>query len=359
MQKTNISRVLRLIILLSFICILSAQKKDYILIDYFSKEYKIPFNYTPVDQTIKERKIKNVKIKEEVSFGGENDTSIFLAIGVKPDKDGNIYVMDQTDSKVKKFSSKGKFIRSYGAKGSGPSELEYLYRFDVSKDGKTLLRLGSYDHKVCYHYNNEIKDNKLKMNGGEICLINDEYILFSYQGLNFIKYDRNGNELLTYKSPLNLEKNKHLKNFMTSVDGRIFPFGTDLIYIPLYYNHIVVYDDKGKIKFSRRTIDKQSNIPPIKIEKIKEFTAALAPDPEFYINYFAGINGDKIWIFSSPGTKKEKKEIIDFYSAKDGSYLYSYAVEGLKSISHLYLSGSKLYVIESHMKIKVYNIFNY
>lgn len=41
------------------------------------------------------------------------------------DSKGNVYILDTGNFKIKKFSSEGKFIKSFGNKGQGPGEFQY------------------------------------------------------------------------------------------------------------------------------------------------------------------------------------------------------------------------------------------
>ncbi len=63
-------------------------------------------------------------IKEiEISSGKSKEETLLKIVDVTADRKGNIFVLDQGDNRIKKFSSDGHFIKSGGGKGEGPGEL--------------------------------------------------------------------------------------------------------------------------------------------------------------------------------------------------------------------------------------------
>ncbi|PIE79165.1 MAG: hypothetical protein CSA15_04220, partial [Candidatus Delongbacteria bacterium] len=52
------------------------------------------------------------------------EKSFFTPLAFDVDPEGNIYILDYRQRKVKKFNSKGKFVKSFGGKGSGPGEFK-------------------------------------------------------------------------------------------------------------------------------------------------------------------------------------------------------------------------------------------
>ncbi len=82
---------------------------------------------------------QNLNPKLAFSIKGENEStdnlSSFSAItDLEVDKQGNIYLLDQKSSTIKKFSSKGKFLMSFGGKGNGPGEFQAAYDFALLED---------------------------------------------------------------------------------------------------------------------------------------------------------------------------------------------------------------------------------
>jgi len=69
--------------------------------------------------------------KEEYMFSQVRDIAVDTA--------GNIYVLDNKESNVKKFSSNGKFLKSIGKKGQGPGEMQQPSSCSISPRNEILI----------------------------------------------------------------------------------------------------------------------------------------------------------------------------------------------------------------------------
>ncbi|PIE77670.1 MAG: hypothetical protein CSA15_11655 [Candidatus Delongbacteria bacterium] len=74
------------------------------------------------------KKILNISLKKEYVINDsdlEDDKKVFRPKELTVDNNGNLYVLDYFDMKIKKFDSKGSFLKEFGGKGSGPGQLLY------------------------------------------------------------------------------------------------------------------------------------------------------------------------------------------------------------------------------------------
>jgi len=84
---------------------------------------------------------KTVTFVEDLSISGEDkDGNIIL---FEPwlslvDDNENIYIIELKDQVIRVFGSDGKYIKTIGAKGSGPGEFQSLAYLAVTKDGKLV-----------------------------------------------------------------------------------------------------------------------------------------------------------------------------------------------------------------------------
>ncbi|MCH7783482.1 6-bladed beta-propeller, partial [candidate division KSB1 bacterium] len=72
------------------------------------------------------------------------------------DSDENIYVLDGGNLRIQKFDTNGKFLSSFGRKGWGPAEFEYIERFDIAKNGD--LYVGDRNKRLMIVINQDGKE---------------------------------------------------------------------------------------------------------------------------------------------------------------------------------------------------------
>jgi len=77
----------------------------------------------------------------EIGFNNNASPEYFFKYPYKArvDKDGNLYLYDYGRREIKKFSSNGKFIKSYGRFGSGPGEFKHIKVMEVDSKNNLLV----------------------------------------------------------------------------------------------------------------------------------------------------------------------------------------------------------------------------
>ena len=88
---------------------------------------------------------KTVTFVEELSIGGENqegDIILFEPALFTVDDNENIYISEFEDCVIKVFNSDGKYIKTIGAKGSGPGEFQMITSLAFTNNGKLVVTDG-------------------------------------------------------------------------------------------------------------------------------------------------------------------------------------------------------------------------
>lgn len=85
---------------------------------------------------------KTVTFVEDLSIDGEDEDGNIILF--KPrlslvDDNENIYIIETQDQVIKVFGSDGKYIKTIGAKGSGPGEFQMVTYLAVTNDGELLV----------------------------------------------------------------------------------------------------------------------------------------------------------------------------------------------------------------------------
>lgn len=81
------------------------------------------------------REGKKLIFKEEISI----KEGIYRPKDVKLDRDGNIFILDYGDQKIKKYTKEGKFSKSAGGKGEGPGETSRAFAISIDEENKVFV----------------------------------------------------------------------------------------------------------------------------------------------------------------------------------------------------------------------------
>ena len=85
---------------------------------------------------------KTVAFEEELSIGGEDadgNITLFEPTFFAVDDNENIYISERQDQVIKVYGFNGKYIKTIGAKGSGPGEFQMISSLALTKDGKLVV----------------------------------------------------------------------------------------------------------------------------------------------------------------------------------------------------------------------------
>jgi hypothetical protein len=88
------------------------------------------------------RPTKTVAFEEEFTLSEKDEAGeirLFKPFSYTVDAQDRIYISDDSDLSVKVFDSQGKFLRSFGRKGSGPGEFEAIREMVILPDGRLLV----------------------------------------------------------------------------------------------------------------------------------------------------------------------------------------------------------------------------
>ncbi len=85
-----------------------------------------------------------LKLIEELTVGqSDNPDEALSEVGaIVVDKEGNIFVLDSKEKKVKVFDSRGKYLRSIGKPGQGPGEVDMPSGIQMTTGGELIIEDG-------------------------------------------------------------------------------------------------------------------------------------------------------------------------------------------------------------------------
>ncbi|MCP4723682.1 MAG: 6-bladed beta-propeller [bacterium] len=71
--------------------------------------------------------------------GDDENYALFYPEDVAEDKDGNLYVVDNGNTRIQKFSRDGTYLATIGRKGQGPGEFSNILAMDFDYDGNMFV----------------------------------------------------------------------------------------------------------------------------------------------------------------------------------------------------------------------------
>ncbi len=97
--------------------------------------------YNPKKPSPPKGSAAKIVLKQEFSIGvGKFDEDRFGELtSMDVDNDGNIYVLDGKEEKIKIFDSAGKFVKKFGEEGWGPGELNVPVSLQVTPAGEIVI----------------------------------------------------------------------------------------------------------------------------------------------------------------------------------------------------------------------------
>lgn len=323
---------------------------------------------------------KQIRFIEELIIGNDSDTeeNMFLDPSeIEADSEGNIYILENLDSTIKKFNSSGHFIKKIGREGQGPGEFVELNsieinrknelfaydsalrkievfatngdliktiklnrytvkHFKLGKDGTLFMgqeKLKPINNKSKLHYTIS-RYNMMTNKDFDICWmrpIGRETMQFKYKGgiLSFsnalhVKWDINSLNNIYIESPNNYEVN------IFSSEG----------------NLLLVFDRTLKSLY-KKDISKQEFIEEFSAFRRKYFPKANQDSVSLY-PVFRSISideNDRVWIrlMTSDSIESASCTYFDVFS-KNGVYLYTTGINRAVD-SNLAFKNGFLYIL--------------
>jgi len=298
---------------------------------------------------------KTVTFEEDLSISGEDKDGNIIFFRPRlslVDDNENIYIIESQDQVIKVFGSDGKYIKTIGAKGSGPGEFQMMTYLAVTKDGKLVVldqvarRTSLFDSSGQF-----LKSFKWKTFCYDIILIkSSSYIIgeSAYSGNRrfgffYVKeIDFDGKEIGSYgkftmPEPLIVRINGTHYSSLPVSHRSIFIGDHDrgLFYHCLNNKYIIeVYDSSGKlfrkidrpykpVPFTKKDAEKyrarfennpfeavKKAVRTMKMPKVKNVVSRMFVDDE-----------SKLWIRTNENKKKEDKILTAFdIFDSDGHY---------------------------------------
>jgi len=321
--------------------------------------------------------LSKMTLKAEFSIGeGEFDEDMFADLtSLDVDGDGNIYILDRKDKKVKIFDSAGKFVKKFGEEGQGPGEMYVPVSIQITHNneivigdaGNQRLAFFSLEGEFLREMSTAAKAFALALplidSQGDI--IGQQLVTGENQLLREVrKYDSELNSLFTIASIDNTNM----------IQGKINPFQVVLFYQlgkenSIYISNPDAYEIKvltAEGKLLRRIL---KDYDPVEVtnkdkedffERLPDLVGPIKDRIEFPKNYpaYQNFTLDEEWRLFVRTFEKGKEEGEFFFDVFDveGRYIAKIPFKGDPRV----WKGNKLFAIEEDEDgfqiLKIYSV---
>ncbi len=332
----------------------------------------------PKKPTPPEGTLSKMALKEEFSIGeGEFDEDMFAELtSLDVDSDGNIYILDRKDKKVKIFDSTGKFVKKFGQEGQGPGEFYLPLSLQVTYSNELVIGDAANQRLMFFSLEGELLREisaaakkalglALPLIDSQGNIVGQQIVTAESQLLREVrKYDSELNTLFTIASIDNTNM----------IQGKINPFQVILFYQlgkenSIYLSNPDEYEIKvltTEGKLVKRILKDYESVEVTEkdkedfLERVPEIAGPIKDRIEFPKIYpaYQNFTLDEEWRLFVRTFEKGKEEGEFFFDVFDveGRYIAKIPFKGEPRV----WKGKKLYAVEEDEDgfqiLKVYNV---
>ena len=275
----------------------------------------------PRPQSVKQRQWKEVRF-EALPVQNVSEEPLLALMGGKKDSYGNVFVLDWTDSAIKKFSSEGEHLRSYrwalpedvsvppvpvdfavsnaGEIWSVYTDLQLVKVLDSGGETKAILELEAPPHRIALGSEGDFV----------VMALEQSPHLFRSYGPNGVLRRQFGRIIAGDF------QDRTLLDGMMAADGE-----GSFVYAPLYVGLLASYTIEGELRFLVQTINSGSEPLPRIIARPKGWQKLEPGSP--WKSLTVHVADGRIYVLSERESTGAKQRILDVYSNDDGTYLHS------------------------------------
>lgn len=270
------------------------------------------------------REWRDYRKKEVLRIDGGPDYVLYFPAGVLVADCGEIFVRDDGDLSIKKFSSSGEILGTYGgAEGQGPGEFTSVTDFLVDERNRIWM-VDATNGRITVYTEDGTIDAIIPFRKPPYRLVtvaNDRFVVMNepvHASHLFTIYDLENNEARFVHEFGVLLKNQERDSL--ALDGWVSGKGTGpFVLAPLFAGYLASFDRSGSLRFMVETVE-SVGIP--RMRRREDGTRIVRSDSRRSALTVSVDNG-KVYVLSILKAGIRNIGALDVYSADDGSYLYS------------------------------------
>lgn len=253
------------------------------------------------------------------------------------DQDGNLFVTDFGDYRIKRFDALGNLVQVYGnGKGRAPGEFEYPEYASLDPLGNVWVPDWAAQRLAIFSSEGEWqRDISLDYRPMGIGHLSDgRYYVHITSGRRSPVEGMFG----LYRGEDLLVRFGASEAHPRRVGGEIVVVDDDLVFSPSMLEFIVRYDESGDVLYARETLQQAPD------SVLQEKAAASPFGPPLMLKTSIGHDAGQIYIDAWVLAEIRNAVVIDVYSAADGAYEHSFELPERRSMG-MVVGGNTVYAL--------------
>lgn len=290
------------------------------------------------EQQNQERIWRNVPTEKIAELPFEEEIILYNPGYIIPDINGDVYVVDYGVYEILRFDSSGAYVRSYGnGLGRGPGE--FLSITNVSLVSDSIISV--------IDNNNRTKSSFSKTSGK---LIDSELFDTRKSPVRYAVTDSGIEYIVRYDNKFLFEsrfegnnvefgelmENQHSFAGML-IDGLLGTHGNNMVYVPLRFPAILIYDVDGTLLVSKKTMAYDDSFEEPRLVRVESNGLVSYRGEGGLVTGMASVEGDEILLHSFVD---EDVVAVDVYEAESANYKYSFR---LPNYTLTYIMNDRMY----------------
>jgi hypothetical protein len=263
---------------------------------------------------------------------------------IQADNNGNVFVLDWSDLRVKEFSPDGKLRRAFGEEEGSPGAFVNPTGFAMDSGGNMWICDFKQERVGIFNADGSKRSFKPKNTIYRMAALGDVMVTMDVLEYNrlFETYDLSGQPIKSFGELLEDQANKGLVlegDIVADIENH------GIIYGGRYLGIIGAYDAEGKQRFLSQTID---TVPQPKVMNFEGGMRKVKPHSARPVLSLS-LLGNELYVLSGvrpDGTAGEGGKVMDVYDKQDGHYLYSWELpadgqEAIVASNYIYIRSNK------------------
>lgn len=304
------------------------------------------------EQQTRERVWENVSLSRMFELPVEEEIMLYDPQWIILDTNGDMYVVDYGAYQILRFDSAGNYIMSYGSgAGSAPGEFLSISSVEVASDSLIYVtdssnsRISSFSKATGSLIDSRVFDRREAPYRHAITDTGIEYI---FRAFNKLAFESNFRDRSIEFGEL-VEGDRSVSGLVA--DGMIETYKDRMIYVPLRFPVIMVYDVNGSLVRAKKTMTLDGFEEPQLVRYVMNGIESYRIEGDHVNSIFVSVVGDELLLQS----KSDSEDlIVDVYEAGAIEYKYSFRL-GLDYFAS-YIANDRIYQLTRDATVIVHSI---